>query len=160
MGSVILTPTGLAVSMMRKTIQPFEFSDGTVIPEGTILFAASYPVHLDSSVYPNADKFDGFRFEKLMEHDILDTNDGGPRHRLVATSADYLAWGYGKHACPGRFFAAVELKLLLAHLIINYDLRLEQPGIRPPDFVIEANCSPNSQASVMFRRRRQAKCSV
>ncbi|KAF8633024.1 hypothetical protein AX15_001616 [Amanita polypyramis BW_CC] len=151
---------GRFLSMMRKATKPFSFSNGTLIPEGTMLFAASYPVHFDSSVYPNADGFDGFRFERLMEHDAMDGDDGGPRHRLVATSADYLAWGYGKYACPGRFFAAVTLKLFLAHLIVNYDLRLEQPGVRPPDFVIEANCFPNSQASVMFRQRRRGKGSI
>ena len=119
-----------------------------------MLFAASYPVHFDPSIYPDAYEFDGFRFEKLRERDSMDIDDSGPRYQLAATSTDYLPWGYGKHACPGRFFAALEMKLIIAHLILNYDVRLEQPGVRPTDFVFEANCMPNAQARVLLKRRK------
>ncbi|KAK2461616.1 hypothetical protein APHAL10511_006079 [Amanita phalloides] len=114
------------LSMMRKTTKPFAFSNGVVIPEGTMLYAASHPVHFDPEIYPKAEEFDGFRFEKLMDHDSLYFNqDKGSRYQLVATSPYFLAWGHGKHACPGRFFAAVELKIMLAHLILNYDIQFE-----------------------------------
>jgi cytochrome P450 len=43
---------------------------------------------------------------------------------FTSTAADSLYFGHGKHACPGRFFAATELRLLLAHLVTHYDLRL------------------------------------
>jgi cytochrome P450 len=119
-----------------------------------MVFAASHPVHFDSSIYPNAHEFDGFRFEKLRERDSMDIDDSGPRYQLAVASTDYLPWGYGKHACPGRFFAALEMKLIIAHLILNYDVRLEQPGVRPPDFVFEANCMPNAQARILLKRRK------
>ncbi|KAF8640809.1 hypothetical protein AX17_000458 [Amanita inopinata Kibby_2008] len=142
------------LSMMRKTTKPFIFSDGTEIPEGTMIFAASHPVHFDSSKYHNAREFDGFRFVDLQQRrGSAGMDDGGARHQLVTTTTDYLAWGYGRRACPGRFFAGIELKLILAHLVMNYDLRLEQPGERPRDFVFEANCLPNSKANILFRRR-------
>lgn len=31
---------------------------------------------------------------------------------LVTTSPNHLAFGHGKHACPGRFFAATEIKII------------------------------------------------
>jgi cytochrome P450 len=37
-----------------------------------------------------------------------------------------LTWGYGQHACPGRFFAANEIKLMLARILMDYDLRLPE----------------------------------
>lgn len=43
---------------------------------------------------------------------------------LPATSPTFLAWGHGKHACPGRFFAASLMKLLLAHFVLEFDFRL------------------------------------
>ncbi len=101
-----------------------------------MIYAASDPVHLDSAIYPNADQFGGFRFERLTDQDS-DDKDVDLRYQLVATSADYLAWGHGKHACPGRFFAAAELKMILGYLILNYDLRFEQPGVRPSATGIE-----------------------
>lgn len=43
---------------------------------------------------------------------------------LPATSPTFLAWGHGKHACPGRFFAAATMKLLLAYLVLEFDFRV------------------------------------
>ncbi|KAF9447789.1 cytochrome P450 [Macrolepiota fuliginosa MF-IS2] len=43
---------------------------------------------------------------------------------LPATSPTFLAWGHGKHACPGRFFAAFVMKLMLAHLVLEFDFRV------------------------------------
>lgn len=142
------------LSMMRKTRKQFAFSDSSVIPEGTMVFAASHPTHFDASIYHNPQHFDGFRFERLRQREKADVDDSGPRHQLVATNPAYLSWGYGKHAYPGRFFAAVVLKLILAHLILNYDLRFDQPGARPSDFVFEANCMPNAQARILLKRRK------
>ena len=75
--------------MMRKATKQFAFSDGTVIPAGTMLFAAGYPAHFDSSIYPNAHEFDGLRFEKLRQPD---TDASGQRHQLTVANADFLAW--------------------------------------------------------------------
>ncbi len=50
-----------------------------------------------------------------------------------------MPFGFGRHACPGRFFAANEIKLVLAQLLLNYDMKLpegaeklrEIPGVGP-----------------------------
>lgn len=152
--------------MMRKALKPHTFSDGTHIPAGTFIFAASHPAHFDDAYYPDAARFDGFRFAKLHEEhgDVQDgdvnassnsTNagSGGTRYQMVTTTAEYLAWGYGRRACPGRFFAAVELKLMLAQLVMAYDIRIEG-DVRPKDIVVEANCLPNRSAKLLFRERR------
>jgi len=144
--------------MMRKTAKPFTFSNGMVVPRGTMIYAASDPVHLDSAIYPNADQFGGFRFERLADQDSpqFDNNDVGSRYQLVATSADYLAWGHGKHACPGRFFAAAELKMILGYLIMNYDLRFEQPGVWPSACVFEAHHFADGKAKIQFKCRERS----
>ncbi|KAJ7660426.1 hypothetical protein B0H17DRAFT_832480, partial [Mycena rosella] len=55
------------------------------------------------------------------------------KRHMVSTGTDHLPFGTGKHACPGRFFAATELKAMLAHLVLNYDVKAEVEGVRPPD---------------------------
>ena len=45
-----------------------------------------------------------------------------PRNALVGTSPNFLAWGAGKHQCPGRFFAAVETKMMLAYVVSTFDV--------------------------------------
>ncbi|KAL0951447.1 hypothetical protein HGRIS_008136 [Hohenbuehelia grisea] len=170
--------TGVAlVAMMRKATRSFVFSDGTDIPEGTFLFAASQPIQKDPARYPEPHNFDASRFSRPVpssqEAEPMDPDgfsDGGisfkgsrfsdsttvpTKNHLVAAAPDFLGWGYGRRACPGRFFAAMELKLLLAHIVTNYDVKLKEEGVRPQDLWVEANCLPNMKAEVMFRRRQK-----
>lgn len=127
------------------------------IPKGTFIAAAARPRHLDSTIYASPDTFDGFRFSKLHERQYGDdlTPGGGSSgmpFQLVTTTSDYLVWGYGRHACPGRFFAAVVVKMMLAYVILHYDVRFED-GLRPKDVVVGTNYLPDPNAKILFRRR-------
>ena len=55
---------------------------------------------------------------------------------------------------PGRFFAAVELKALLAFLVINYDFKLADGEGRPSTFYFADAVIPDPSAKLMFRKRR------
>ena len=55
---------------------------------------------------------------------------------------------------PGRFFAAVELKALLAFLVTNYDFKLADGNVRPPTFYFADAVIPDPSAELMFRKRR------
>ena len=35
----------------------------------------------------------------------------------------FLAFSFGKHACPGRYFAASEVKTALHYLFLNYNIK-------------------------------------
>ncbi|KAF8145980.1 hypothetical protein K438DRAFT_1629082, partial [Mycena galopus ATCC 62051] len=58
------------------------------------------------------------------------------KRQMVSTVVDHLPFGTGKHACPGRFFAVTELKAMMAHLVMNYDVKAEVEGVRPPDNIL------------------------
>ncbi|KIJ41503.1 hypothetical protein M422DRAFT_780281 [Sphaerobolus stellatus SS14] len=137
------------LSVTRMALKEFIFSDGTRIPKGTIMSAASAIPHLNDEVYPDPKTFDPFRFAKIREKE-----GQGTSNQFVATNNDYLAFGHGKHACPGRFFAANELKLMMAHIISTYDIKLEQDGVKPPNQWFGLSCMPNPRGSILFRRRR------
>ncbi|KAJ7213645.1 hypothetical protein B0H12DRAFT_1033006, partial [Mycena haematopus] len=68
--------------------------------------------------------------------------------------ATFLSFGLGKHACPGRFFAVTELKLMLACIYQNYDIKLEHGGVRPPSDWFGTTSGANRVAKVLFRKRR------
>jgi len=142
--------TGVScVTMTRKVLKDFTFSNGTTVPKGSRVCVASSAIHNDSEYYPNPDVFDGFRFAEMKVSAGESVN-----HQLVATNLDYVPFGRGRHACPGRFFAANELKVMLAHLIITYDVKLENEGVRPPNFWFATACIPNRTGEVLFRKRR------
>ena len=62
--------------------------------------------------------------------------------------------GYGRHACPGRFFAAAEVKLILAHLLTNYDFKYANGRTkRPPSLGIETQNLPDPSIEILMKRR-------
>jgi len=157
--------TGLSpVSLGRKVVAKdgFTFSDGTTIPHGATLMVPSEAMQLDEDNYLQADVFDGFRFSRMRE--ALPAHKGddaageseGPglfnRH-MVSTGPDHLIFGHGRHACPGRFFAATELKAILAHILINYDIKAETEGVRPPDNILALYKSPSRVGKIWIRKR-------
>lgn len=77
----------------------FTFSDGTTLPKGTFLTVAMHATHREEAIYgPNSDVFDGFRFANMRE-----AGEGeGLKYQMVNTNVDYLSFGHGRHACPGR----------------------------------------------------------
>lgn len=55
---------------------------------------------------------------------------------------------------PGRFFAVNELKAMVAYLVLNYDVKMENEGVRPNDLYKGARISPDPVAEVLFKRRK------
>ncbi|GLB33473.1 putative cytochrome p450 [Lyophyllum shimeji] len=139
-----------ALSMERRMLQDFTFSDGTVVPKGHTVAVANLPMHLDEENYSDPDKFDGFRFAHLRDSEV----EGFSKHQMVSLGLDYIVFGNGRHACPGRFFAVNELKALLAHVVLNYDVAFENNGGRPADRWYGHIRVPDPTVSVMFRKRR------
>ncbi|TEB33115.1 cytochrome P450 [Coprinellus micaceus] len=113
---------------------------GVFLPKGTMLGTNAIEAQFDEDVFgENALEFDPYRFKIQLPTSTLHT----------------LTFGYGKHACPGRFFAAQEMKLLVAYFLIHYDLKLENPdGKRPKNLWLNAFNMPSSNARVLMRKRK------
>ncbi|KAF8989849.1 cytochrome P450 [Cyathus striatus] len=137
----------VGITSFRKVMEDYTFCDGTFIPQNTILAVASDCVQRDNDIYPNAHEFDGFRFSRVND------GTGNRKNDIVSLSNNFLSFGIGKHACPGRFFAAYQLKLLLSHVIVNYDVKFEDEGVRPEDVLLGFSRNPNPKAEIMFRKR-------
>lgn len=55
---------------------------------------------------------------------------------------------------PGRFFAAVMLKSMLAHIVLTYDVKLDENGTPPRSQHIGTSIQLNPSATIMFRKRK------
>ena len=82
------------VSLTRKAMKDFTFSDGTFIPKGTIISATGRATHFDRENYEHPDVFDPWRFTGMSDGNILDDL----RNQFVATRSEFLPFGYGRHA--------------------------------------------------------------
>lgn len=142
-----LTVFGTA-SLQRLALRGVKLSDGTVLPRGSISAVASTR-HWDSHYYPDPHKFDGYRFLKMR-------TDGGKENvaQFVSTSPDHLGFGHGQHACPGRFFASNEIKIMMCHILLKYDWRLikgQDPKVMVHGFILAADHTTKLE----IQRRRE-----
>lgn len=136
-----------SLGVKRRALKDITLSDGTLIPKGTYLCVASHAIHRDPHVYEDPDVFDPYRYTKLQ-----DKQGDGSRHQLVAVSPESLMFGIGKAVCPGRFFAAMMLKLMFVHIILSYDLKLGDVSC-PASVCMGPAIVANPSADAMIRRR-------
>jgi hypothetical protein len=52
-----------------------------------------------------------------------------------------------------RFFAATQLKTALPHVLINYDIKAETDGVRPPDHEFSLFRVPNTLGKIYIQKR-------
>lgn len=84
-------------------------------------------IHMDPAVYPNAGAFDAFRFSRGF--DGSQKVNPAKRELMTTVSTSFLPFGYGRHACPGRWFVAHMVKQALAHALVHYDVEVtKKPG--------------------------------
>ncbi|PHH78944.1 hypothetical protein CDD80_5976 [Ophiocordyceps camponoti-rufipedis] len=140
---------GNIISFLRKVMKPISLSDGTQLPIGTRVIAPLAGIAHDERFFPNANDFDHLRFYRLR-HESAKANN---RMQFTALSDTYVNFGAGRHACPGRFFAANVSKLVLARFILAYDIRLRSGEERPKPLSIVMTKSPDRDAVLEFRRR-------
>lgn len=133
--------------MNRLARKEIPLSDGTVIPKGAMI-AVSAHTNYDESIYPEPEKYDGYRFLKKRQEPGHEH-----RHQFVTTTRESYSFGHGIHACPGRFFAANESKILLIHLLLKYDWKLEEGSDRPKNFEIGSEIIADPTVELLFRSR-------
>ncbi|KAB2572900.1 Cytochrome P450 monooxygenase easM [Lasiodiplodia theobromae] len=137
-------------TITRRAKQTITLSDGTVIPKDAMLFVST-DTAMDPSVFPDPHVFNGRRFLEMRARPGQEN-----RWQLATTSAEHLGFGHGQHACPGRFFAANEIKVLLIFMLMKYDWRLPEGQSPVPDirrFAHEKFVNP--EAKLMVRRREE-----
>ncbi|KXN81373.1 Pol polyprotein [Leucoagaricus sp. SymC.cos] len=109
-----------------------------------LLSIAAY-LYVLQRYFPNPQKIQGFRF---ADKDPL-------KWQLTSLNPEFMTYGIGKHACPGRFFAVTEIKAVVARLLIEYDIRLtNNEKVRPTDlWYTDISVAPNKKATISSRKR-------
>lgn len=130
---------------------PITLSDGTTLPKDTHVAMPTDamlhdPAYLPGGGDPNT--FDPFRYARLRQRP-----ENAHRYQLAMTDSTSLPFGHGKHACPGRFFASSEAKLLLCNLLLRYEIRLPEGQARPDNLLVAENLVPDPAARLWFRKR-------
>ncbi|KAL4860563.1 hypothetical protein BDV12DRAFT_209193 [Aspergillus spectabilis] len=132
--------TGLRV----VTSSDFRLDDNIVLPKDTFIAFPTRSILYDAEIFPEPDKFDAFRFYKIKE------NKNAEPQPLQSK------FGYGRQACPGRFYAINVMKTILGEMILRYDIRLAGgDGTRPATMGIDFDplLLPDRSIDLEFRVR-------
>lgn len=80
--------------MQRFAEEEVELSDGTKIPKGCRILLQTK--HFDPEMFSDPRVFDAYRFLRKREQPGQDSD-----WQFISTRSDFLAFGYGRHECPG-----------------------------------------------------------
>ena len=95
-------------------------------------------IHSNEKTYGlNANEFDAFRHLK---------------NSATHPERNYLTFGMGKYACPGRSLAVNGIKSVLHHLLLRYNIKNVGDEIVKPK-VIGTNKLPND-TGIIFERKK------
>ncbi|KAE9566254.1 Cytochrome P450 monooxygenase eqxH [Colletotrichum fructicola] len=131
----------------RLATADITLSNGFKIRKGQKIIANN--THMwDEQWYENASKYDGYRFLNMR------STDEEKYAHLVSTSSKHPGFGHGQHACPGRFFAANEIKIALAHILLKYDWKLPE-GCNPQPVPFGMALLPDPTVKMQIRRRKE-----
>lgn len=106
--------------------KPIILSNGQVIPAGCIIEVAAYNSMHDPDFISDPMEFDALRWYRQRQTEDLkgaEKASADSANQMVTVSPTALTFGYGRHACPGRFFAANEIKMIMGHAILDYDFK-------------------------------------
>ncbi|KAM3506666.1 hypothetical protein MY11210_007457 [Beauveria gryllotalpidicola] len=134
------------ISMVRVVKESLTLEDGTHLRKGERLGVTSTHFR-DASNYENPNVWDPYRFVRMRD----DPERQNTAH-LVSTTPEHNAFGHGQHACPGRFFAANEIKVALLGILIKYDFELPD-NVDPQVYESGMSLVSDPKVSLRFRRR-------
>ncbi|KAF5544619.1 ent-kaurene oxidase [Fusarium mexicanum] len=127
----------------RQALADATLSNGIQIKRGQKVAVTSTHMWSDNN-YDMAKEFKPYRF----------MSDTEKTSSLVSTSPKHLGFGHGMHVCPGRFFAANEVKIALCHLLLKYDWKFKDDK-KPEPVAFGMAYVANPFAKLMIRRREE-----
>ncbi|KAL4756767.1 cytochrome P450 [Aspergillus foveolatus] len=143
----VVHPDGLVLRQGRNSEDDDKDDKEIRLPRGTMLALPLSALQRDETLYAYPETFDVFRFAQGK-------NNKAARSAL-AVDEGFMGFGFGQHACPGRFFAINEIKLVLAQMLLSYDI--EHLGPRPSSTPLIWLNYPARNATVRVRRTEDGR---
>ncbi|KAG5808973.1 hypothetical protein H9Q74_007788 [Fusarium xylarioides] len=146
-----LNPPDLnAASFQRKALSSVTLSNGLRIPKGARIVLPTGAINMNRELFQDPETFDGFRSYKIR----MASEEARNTSQMVTVGKKDLTWGYGRHACPGRYIAEVVVKLLTIEFLTRYDIRLpDDTKERPKNIEFEGLVIPDPEWRLSMKKR-------
>ena len=137
------------LSFHRVMTQSYTMQDGTYLPKGAHISMPVQAILHDPAVIEDPEVFDGLRYYRRRH-----APGEAHLHQFATTERTQLNFGHGKAACPGRFFASLEIKTILVRFIMTYDFKLVEPQ-RPANLRAHEFIFPNPAGDLLIKEREK-----
>jgi len=129
------------IQLVRKVLIPITYK-GYTIPVGDLVSVSPAVGMRLPSVFKNPDKFEPHRFDKEQEASY--------------PPFAFMAFGGGKHGCPGENFGILQVETIWTVLLETYDLEFVNPvipGLELNSLVI----GPKAPVLMRYKRKQPTK---
>lgn len=144
------------VSFQRLVLSPIRLSNGFVIPAGTHICAASDARSRDPALYEAPLEFRPLRFYHPPSGEAAGGGGEVDAANLFSSVANGNSWfGVGRQACPGRWYASVQINLVLCLLLTEYEFKFpDGQTARPKNWIKDEKTGPDMEQMIWVRRLR------
>ncbi|KAM4772597.1 24-hydroxycholesterol 7-alpha-hydroxylase-like [Rhinophrynus dorsalis] len=127
-------------AITRKVVQPMRIYNYE-IPPGDLLMLSPYWVHRDPDRFPEPEMFRPERWKKanLEKNYFLD---------------GFVAFGGGKYQCPGRWFALMEIHMIVILMLYKYEFHLLDPVPKQSNLHLVGTQQPDGPCRVRYQQRQ------
>ncbi|XP_063771292.1 24-hydroxycholesterol 7-alpha-hydroxylase [Pseudophryne corroboree] len=134
--AIRLRPPG---AITRKVLHPLHLYNYE-IPSGDLLMLSPYWLHRDPKRFPEPEKFRPERWNRAnIEKNVF--LDG------------FVAFGGGKYQCPGRWFALMEIHMLVVLILYKFDFQLLDPFPKESNLHLVGTQQPDGPCRVLYKQR-------
>ena len=143
-----------AVSFKRIVQQPITLSDGVELAKGSYICVVNAShIHFENPIDESDFKtFDGLRYYRKRRGLVSKS-----RYQYASTDESHITFGHGRFCCPGRFVASVEIKMILVHFLLNYDLSFPKgKTTRPKNLRVLELGFQDPTARFLLQKRNQS----
>ncbi|KAI1320900.1 cytochrome P450 [Xylariaceae sp. FL0255] len=138
----------LMVTFSRTVMKPLTLSDGLHLPKGTRLGMAAQNIMNDPAVTSEPDRFDPWR--SLRERQKPGEES---KHRFTTTSPNNLHFGHGTQACTGRYLAMTIEKMVVAAILVGWDIRFPKTHSQKTWLSLDDFLFPDFETEIELKRR-------
>lgn len=139
-------PTTLGMKRLFKS--SYTFSNGIEVPKDAYVCLPTFAIENDAEHTASPEIFDGLRSYRLRQR-----KEEADLHQFTSTEPTVLNFGYGKSACPGRFFAGLMLKIVFVKLLSEYEFSFPTGGGRPKNLQLHEFLFPWPWDKILIRKR-------
>ena len=138
------------VGFHRKALSAIKLSDSSEIPSGMYINVAAGPMSRDATFYTEPNNFDPGRFYRPSFANP-DKPAPPPEYEFTGIERGNVVWGNGRLTCPGRWYASAMNKLIIASLLVRYEIQFpEEQTTRPQSIYYDGTAIPSPTQEILL----------